>query len=233
MSPAAAEREPSGVAVLAGGGAIERAGLEAILADHGICVAATAQSVNDLPVEIHRWNARLAVAIDRLHHLRPQTVRGLLSARVAAPDLGILFLSRELHTTLARDILAQQVTGFGYLITDRIVDADHLMEAVRAVVDGKAVLDAEIIQQVVRAPPRHATKANLTIREREVMGHVSRGLSNWGVATMLNISEPTVEKHLRNCFRKLRIAGGPDANRRVRAVLTYLDSEMGSAHIDS
>jgi DNA-binding NarL/FixJ family response regulator len=62
----------------------------------------------------------------------------------------------------------------------------------------------------------------LTQREREVIALMAEGRSNAGIATGLFISSGSVEKHVANIFTKLGLAPSEGDNRRVIAVLRYL-----------
>jgi len=64
----------------------------------------------------------------------------------------------------------------------------------------------------------------LSPREREVLGLMAEGRSNAGIAHQLWITEGTVEKHVRSILMKLRLPATQDDQRRVLAVITYLDA---------
>jgi DNA-binding NarL/FixJ family response regulator len=64
----------------------------------------------------------------------------------------------------------------------------------------------------------------LTPREREVLGEVAQGRSNAAVATKLGITEKAVSKHINNILTKLHMPPSDDDNRRVLAVLAYLNA---------
>ena len=63
----------------------------------------------------------------------------------------------------------------------------------------------------------------LTPREREVLALMAEGRTNAGIASRLVVSEKAVSKHINNIFTKLDLYRGGDDNRRVLAVLTYLN----------
>jgi DNA-binding NarL/FixJ family response regulator len=68
--------------------------------------------------------------------------------------------------------------------------------------------------------------ADLTPREREVLGLVAEGLSNRAICRRLVISPKTLERHVQNVFLKLGLPPSQDDHRRVRAVLAYLRSPL-------
>jgi DNA-binding NarL/FixJ family response regulator len=82
-------------------------------------------------------------------------------------------------------------------------------------------MDAEVISQLLA---RREPLAVLTTREREVLGEMAEGRSNAAIATKLRITEKAVSKHINNIFSKLGLPPSDDDNRRVLAVLAYLNS---------
>jgi len=100
-------------------------------------------------------------------------------------------------------------------------NADTLLESVRA-------LRPDVLIDI-RMPPTHtdeglrAAREELTPREREILALMAEGRSNQGICKALWLSPKTVETHIRGAFMKLGIAAAPDDNRRVLAVLAYLE----------
>jgi hypothetical protein len=72
-------------------------------------------------------------------------------------------------------------------------------------------------------PFRHTTP--LSAREGEILRHIALGASNRGIAVDLELSERTVEAHVRNVFEKLSLSEHPCRNRRVEAARMYLTGE--------
>jgi DNA-binding CsgD family transcriptional regulator len=71
---------------------------------------------------------------------------------------------------------------------------------------------------------RREPLAVLTAREREVLGEMAEGRSNAAIAAKLFVTEKAISKHINNIFAKLGMAPSDDDNRRVLAVLAYLNS---------
>ena len=71
--------------------------------------------------------------------------------------------------------------------------------------------------------------AELTPREREVLGLMAQGRSNQSICDVLFISPKTLERHVQHIFAKLDLPPSPDDHRRVCAVLTWLNSPVGAA----
>jgi len=67
--------------------------------------------------------------------------------------------------------------------------------------------------------------AALTARELDVLALVAEGLTDRGIGERLWLSRATVETHVRHILRKLDLPNGPAYNRRVGAVVTYLEAE--------
>jgi DNA-binding NarL/FixJ family response regulator len=96
------------------------------------------------------------------------------------------------------------------------------VEAVRQVAAGGTVLDPEVVAVLVgRAAEKPLSR--LTDREKEVLGLMAEGRSNAAIAARLLVTEKAVGKHTSSIFAKLDLPEAPDDNRRVLAVLAYLD----------
>jgi DNA-binding NarL/FixJ family response regulator len=78
--------------------------------------------------------------------------------------------------------------------------------------------------EVLLAQPRSAaTLSRLTPREREVLAELATGLSNRTAAQRLMLSQRAVEKHINSIFAKLGLTIDDSVDRRVKAVLMFLD----------
>ncbi len=99
----------------------------------------------------------------------------------------------------------------GYLLKG--IEPPELFEMLRGLGRGEAALSrglaAKILKEFSRrepqAQPEEACLTRLTAREREVLTHVSQGLTNKQVAVQLGVSENTVRSHLRNILEKLHL----------------------------
>src|SRR5262249_39644391 len=124
----------------------------------------------------------------------------------------------------ARELLADQAGGVGYLLKDRVFNDDQFTRAIRTVADGGTVLDPEVVQKLMVRRSRTEPVARLTPREREVLALMAEGRSNAAIAQRLFIPERAVGKHAAGIFARLGLEPSDDDNRRVLAVLAYLDS---------
>jgi DNA-binding NarL/FixJ family response regulator len=155
------------------------------------------------------------------------TNEGLLAAieaRKQLPGLPVLVLSQYVEPLYARELLSDEHGGVGYLLKDRVMDVGQFVDAVRRVAAGGTVMDPEVISQLLAKRARDVPLGRLTPREREVLGLIAEGRSNAAVAAALVVSEKAVSKHIANIFMKLDLPPSDDDNRRVLAVLAYLNS---------
>jgi DNA-binding NarL/FixJ family response regulator len=148
-------------------------------------------------------------------------LQAAIAARAQMPGLPVLMLSQHVEPMYARELLTARNGGVGYLLKDRVSDVEEFVDAVRRVAAGGTAMDPEVISQLL---DRRQPLAVLTIREREVLGVMAEGRSNAAIAAELRITEKAVSKHINNIFTKLNMPPSDDDNRRVLAVLTYLNA---------
>ncbi|MFJ6013298.1 LuxR C-terminal-related transcriptional regulator [Streptomyces sp. NPDC092952] len=146
-----------------------------------------------------------------------------LAARRAKPGLPVLVLSQHVEQLYARELLADGDGGIGYLLKDRVFDAGQFVDAVRRVAAGGTAMDPQVISQLLTRRSHDAPMGRLTPRELEVMELMAQGRSNTAIASQLVVTERAVAKHTSNIFAKLDLPPSDDDNRRVLAVLAYLD----------
>jgi DNA-binding NarL/FixJ family response regulator len=119
---------------------------------------------------------------------------------------------------------ALQAGASGFLL--KTAPPDRLIEAVRCVHSGEALLAPSLVKRLIETHITHARPtqqfddqlAALTSREHEIFVHVGQGLSNAEIATRLTISETTVKSHINRVFAKLGIKD------RVQAVVLAYES---------
>jgi DNA-binding NarL/FixJ family response regulator len=151
-------------------------------------------------------------------------LRAAIEARVRLPGLPVLVLSQHVEPLYARELLATGAGGLGYLLKDRVSDVRGFIDAVRTVAGGGTAMDPEVVSQLLARHVRDERLGRLTAREREVLALMAEGHSNAGIAARLVVTEKAVSKHIGNIFAKLDLHPAEDANRRVLAVLTYLNA---------
>jgi DNA-binding NarL/FixJ family response regulator len=139
----------------------------------------------------------------------------------------VLVLSQFLEPEYAMQLLADGSGGIGYLLKDRVAAANELIDAARRVAAGGSAIDPAVVDEIVRGRITQDRIAVLTPREREVLSLLAEGRSNRSIADRLALAVKTVEAQVATIFSKLGLEEHPDDNRRVLAVLAYLDGRGG------
>ncbi|MGW1779897.1 LuxR C-terminal-related transcriptional regulator [Streptomyces sp. NPDC002143] len=205
-----------------------RDGLVRLLEAYDFEIAAAVETGPELARALAELEPDVAVVDVRLPPTH--TDEGLqcaLEARRAKPGLPVLVLSQHVEQLYARELLADGSGGIGYLLKDRVFDADQFVDAVRRVAAGGTAMDPQVIQQLLarRSGDGQGPVDRLTPREREVLELMAQGRSNAAIAAKLVVTERAVAKHTANIFVKLGLEVAGDDNRRVLAVLAYLDRD--------
>jgi DNA-binding NarL/FixJ family response regulator len=201
-----------------------RDGLVRLLEAHGLEIAAAVGDAPGLLRVLLEERPDVAIVDVRL----PPTftddgLRAAIEARRAVPGLPVLVLSQYVEQLYARELLADKAGGVGYLLKDRVFNDDQFADAVRAVAAGGTVMDPEVVTKLLGRQARRETLARLSAREREVLELMAEGRSNSAIAQRLFVSEKAVSKHSTSIFAKLDLPPSDDDNRRVLAVLAYLN----------
>jgi DNA-binding NarL/FixJ family response regulator len=131
-------------------------------------------------------------------------------------------LSAHVEPHYALALIESGASGAGYLLKERVADVDELADAVRRVAAGGLVVDPSVVAALVGRARAHSPLDELSAREREVLAVMAEGRSNQAICHRLYLSPKTVEAYVRSVFTKLGLHQGPDDNRRVLAVLTFL-----------
>jgi DNA-binding NarL/FixJ family response regulator len=201
-----------------------RDGLVRMLEAFGFEIAAAVDNGPELSRALLELEPDVAVVDVRLPpSFSDEGLQCALEARRKRPGLPVLVLSQHVEQLYARELLADGTGGVGYLLKDRVFDADQFTDAVRRVASGGTAMDPQVIQQLLSRRSQEAPMAKLTGRERDVMELMAQGRSNAAIATQLVVTERAVAKHTSNIFGKLGLPPSDDDNRRVLAVLAYLD----------
>ena len=201
-----------------------RDGLVRLLEAHEFEIAAAVESAPGLLTALLEHKPDVAIVDVRL----PPTftddgLRAAIEARRELPGLPVLVLSQYVEQLYARELLADQAGGVGYLLKDRVFNDDQFTDAVRTVAGGGTVMDAEVVSKLLGRRSREEPLSRLSGREREVLELMAEGRSNSAIAQRLFVTEKAVSKHSTSIFSKLDLAPSDDDNRRVLAVLAYLN----------
>ena len=212
--------------VIAEDTAILRDGLARLLEDRGHHIAAAVGDAEALHVAVEGHRPDMAIIDIRMPPTyTDEGIRAALDLRRRHPHVGVLVFSQYVETRYATQLLAENTAGVGYLLKDRVADVSEFVDALVRVANGGTALDPEVVAQLLGASRRGATlDATLTQRENEVLALMAEGRSNAAIAQRLVVSPGAVEKHVANVFIKLGLPPSDTDNRRVLAVLRYLES---------
>ena len=209
--------------LLADDQALVRAGFRALLdAQDGIEVIGEAEDGREA-VELARETEPDVILMD----IRMPVLDGLAAIREIAADRHLDSTRIVILTTFELDEYvfdAIRAGAAGFLVKD--TKPADLIEAVRVVADGGALLSPSVTKRLIaefaaRAKERPSSEAleELTDREREVMSLVAEGLSNEEIANRLVVSIATAKTHVSRAMGKL--------GARDRAQLVVLAYETG------
>ncbi|AZM61120.1 MULTISPECIES: response regulator [unclassified Streptomyces] len=151
-------------------------------------------------------------------------LRAALEIRRRWPGVGVLVLSQHMERNYAAQLLAEGAERVGYLLKDRVAQVEEFLDALERVHAGGAAIDPEVVRQLVIRTTHGDPLARLTPRERSVLETLAQGYTNAAIADQLHISLSAVEKNLNNVFDKLELPHATGYNRRILAVLRYLES---------
>jgi len=212
--------------VIAEDAAVMREGLVRLLEDRGHEVTAAVADGDALLRAVAERHPDVAVVDIRMPPTHTdEGLRAALVLRREVPDVGVLVFSQYIETRYATRLLAERSDGVGYLLKDRVADVSEFVDALARVAAGGTALDPEVVRQLLGASRRVAAlDATLTPRESEVLALMAEGRSNTAIASALFIGEGAVEKHVANIFAKLGLPLSESDNRRVLAVLRYLEA---------
>lgn len=200
-----------------------REGIVRLLQSFGHTVVATASRAEQVLGQIARHRPRLILMDIRLPPtLTDEGIRLSVTIRERHPGTAVLVLSQFAEPEHATTLLQHDPRGVGYLLKDRIMEAGLLATAIDRLVAGETVIDPTVAQGLVNRARAAGPLDELTGRERDTLALMAEGLSDRGIAERLSVSTATVGTHVQAVFRKLRLPGSGDDNRRVLAVLTYL-----------
>jgi DNA-binding NarL/FixJ family response regulator len=216
-------------AVIAEDAVLLREGLSRLLEEGGFHVVDAVDNGEALLRAVARHQPDVCVVDVRMPPtFSDEGVKAAIVIRKQWPDVALLMLSQYVEERYAVDLIAGDSRGIGYLLKDRVADVHEFLEALRRVASGGAALDPEVVTQLLVRSGKQDPIAELSPREREVLGLMAEGRTNGMIAEALVVTEGAVEKHVTNIFAKLGLPPADQAHRRVLAVLRYL--EHGSDH---
>lgn len=201
-----------------------RDGLVRLLEAHGFEIAAAVADAPSLLRALVDGKPDVAIVDVRLPpSFTDDGLRVAIEARRQVPGLPILVLSQYVEQLYARELLADSAGAVGYLLKDRVFNDDQFTDAIATVAAGGTVMDPEVVSKLLGRRARQEPLGRLSAREREVLALMAEGRSNIAIAQRLFVSEKAVSKHSTSIFAKLDLPPSDDDNRRVLAVLAYLN----------
>lgn len=211
-------------AVVADDSAVIRAGVVRILEDAGMQVVREARSADELLTAVDEERPDLAVVDIRMPPGGNAGLTAALDIRARYGDhVRVLVLSQYLEPEYALRLLGAGAGGVGYLLKDRLGEASELADAAERVAAGGSAIDSSVVDELVRARRTTDVLGRLTGREQEIIALVAQGRSNRSIADRLSLSSKTVEGAIGVIFSKLGLEEDAMDNRRVLAVLAYLE----------
>jgi DNA-binding NarL/FixJ family response regulator len=205
---------------------ITRVGLHQLLTDEGHQVVGALDHPDQVAAAVSSLRPD-AVVLDLVMppDFSDEGVRVALDLRRTHDRLGILVLSEHAIPECAERLLESGEKGTGYLLKERIMVPHQLSRALRHLVAGGTVMEPELIGDLMKARRRDRRLAGLSGSEREVLRLLAEGLTDKGIAERLHVSKNTVSTHVSHVFDKLELPRSSVDNRRVLAILTYLQRD--------
>lgn len=211
--------------VIAEDDALLREGLVLLLQGEGLDVVAAVGGPDELLQAVDEHRPDVAVVDVRMPPTHTnEGIRAAVAARKAHPDLAVLVLSAYVEQSFATELLADGAGGVGYLLKERVGRVETFLDALHRVVEGGTAIDPDVVAQLFSRQRANDRIALLSPREREVLSVMAEGLGNNAIAKRLFITDNAVHKHIRNVFAKLALEPGDDTDRRVAAVLRFLEA---------
>lgn len=215
--------------ILADDSALIRDGLARLLEDAGIeVVAAFADTAGLVAATAELRPDVLVVDVRMPPDFATEGLQAALEVRRMNPEISVLVVSQHIETRYALDLLAEGADGAGYLLKDRVTDFDDFLESLHRVAAGGSAIDPEVVSRMLRRSRGPGPLDRLTDRERDVLALMAQGHTNRAIADRLSVNQRTVETHVGSILLKLELLPEPDVDRRVSAVIMWLNEETAS-----
>jgi DNA-binding NarL/FixJ family response regulator len=214
--------------VIAEDDALLREGLAMLLRAESYDVVATVDRPDALLAAVDEYRPDTAIVDVRMPPTHTdEGIVAAVEARRRLPDLAVLVLSAYVEQSFATDLLAGGAKRLGYLLKERVGRVQEFVDALERVAGGGTAIDPDVVAQLLTRTRPDAGIERLSPRERDVLALMAEGLGNAAIAERLVVTDGAVHKHIRSIFAKLDLAPTDQTDRRVTAVLRYLDGARG------
>jgi DNA-binding NarL/FixJ family response regulator len=205
-----------------------REGLALLLRAESLDVVATTDSPGTFLAAVDAHRPDIAIVDVRMPPTHTdEGITAAVEARRRRPGLAVLVLSAYVEQAFATELLASGATGLGYLLKERVGRVEQFLDVLHRVAGGGTAIDPDVVAQLLTRRRPDTALDRLSPRERDVLALMAEGLGNAAIAEKLFVTEGAVHKHIRSIFAKLDLAPSDRSDRRVTAVLRYLDSADG------
>ncbi|MEV5327052.1 response regulator transcription factor [Nonomuraea sp. NPDC052634] len=202
-----------------------REGLALLLRAEGLDVVATASEPDGFLKAIDEYEPDVAIVDVRMPPTHTdEGIRAAVEARHRLPGLAVLVLSAYVEQAFATELLSHGSARLGYLLKERVGRVQEFLTALHRVAEGGTAIDPEVVAQLLTRTRPDNRLDRLSPRERDVLALMAEGLGNAAIAERLVVTDGAVHKHIRNIFAKLDLTPTDRTDRRVAAVLQYLES---------
>ncbi|MEU4571306.1 response regulator transcription factor [Nonomuraea sp. ATR24] len=202
-----------------------REGMALLLRAESLDVVATAEDPAGFLAAVDEHGPDVAIVDVRMPPTHTdEGIAAAVEARRRRPGLAVLVLSAYVEQAFATDLLAQGSAGLGYLLKERVGRVQEFLVALRRVAEGGTAIDPEVVAQLLSRSRPDNRLERLSPRERDVLALMAEGLGNAAIAEKLVVTDGAVHKHIRSIFAKLDLAPTDRTDRRVAAVLHYLEN---------
>jgi DNA-binding NarL/FixJ family response regulator len=193
-----------------------RDALERLLTTAGHDVVGTAGDGPGLVRQASVEHPELVIADVRMPpSQRDEGLRAVQQIRAGAPATAILVLSHHLQVRYAAELLANDARGIGYLLKQRMADAERFLAALEQIGAGGTVIDAEVVAVMVGRLRRTALDPDAL----DVLALIAQGRTDAAIATELTITESDVARRIATAFAALGLPSIAEGHERVSALV--------------
>lgn len=137
------------------------------------------------------------------------------------PETGIVILSAHNDRRYVTSLPLGEKPGWSYLLKQSVPDVATIVRAIRASMDGMAMLDPGVVSSL--RPKKSSVLARLTPRQLEVLQNLAEGYNNLAIAERLVIAEKSVETYINAVYQELGVSAEPGISPRVKATRLFLE----------